>query len=171
MPEQCWIRFFVLVSILQQLPQMILQQPHFTEAWMIPITSTTTIRVNTQCDRHSFKQPDVPGTKFAMRRSHHHHPQQHPQILHMAGFGDAASSANESKEVKLKPKQQWDRYTALKKEASVVVGVKIVTSTAERNGPNEDWLVVGAVKSDAAIPTDVAVARQRALLVEVCTNK
>ena len=167
MPEQCWIRFFVLVSILQQLPQMILQQPHFTEAWTIPTTSTTTIRVNTQC---SFKQPYVPGTKFAMRRSHHH-PQQHPQILHMAGFGDAASSANESKEVKLKPKQQWDRYTALKKEVSVVVGVKIVPSTAERNGPNEDWLVVGAVKSDAAIPTDVAVARQRALLVEVCTIK
>jgi hypothetical protein len=88
----------------------------------------------------------------------------------MAGFGDATSS-NDSKEVKLKPKQQWDRYTALKKEKSVVVGVKVISSTTTTTASTEtesDWLVVGAVKSESTIPADVAVARQRALLVEVC---
>ena len=95
------------------------------------------------------------------------------QALQMAGFGDAASSSsNESKEVKLKPKQQWDRYTTLKKENSVVVGVKVVgAAVIDTEETASDWLVVGAVKSESTIPIDVAVARQRALLVEVCIEK
>ena len=78
-----------------------------------------------------------------------------------AGFGDSASS--NKKEAKLKPKQQWDRYVALKKEPSVAVGVKVVSAASETDA----WLEVGAVKRQAEISIEVAVARQRALLVEV----
>lgn len=93
--------------------------------------------------------------------------QRRSQVLWGGGFGDAAASTNR-KEVKLKPKQQWDRYIALKKESAVPVGVRVVASPSEGEGDNANWLEVGAVKRLAEISTDVAVARQRALLVEVC---
>jgi hypothetical protein len=91
--------------------------------------------------------------------------QRRPLVLWGGGFGDAAASANK-KEVKLKPKQQWDRFIALKKEPAVPVGVRVVVSSSESK--NDDWLEVGAVKRQPEISIDVAVARQRALLVEVC---
>ena len=92
--------------------------------------------------------------------------------MDMAGFGDASSNDNNNKEVKLKPKQQWDRYTALKQEPSVVVGVKVVLTSTTDDDDDDDkngWFVVGAVKCASTISVDVAVARQRALLVEVCS--
>jgi hypothetical protein len=91
---------------------------------------------------------------------------QRSSVLWGGGFGDAAASANK-KEVKLKPKQQWDRYIALKKEPSIPVGVRVVASSSEADDAN--WLEVGAIKRQPEISIDVAVARQRALLVEVCT--
>jgi hypothetical protein len=85
------------------------------------------------------------------------------------GFGGAASSS--SKEVKLKPKQQWDRYTALKKETSVKVAVRVVstptTTTTAATEDSTDWLHVGSVKASASVGIEMAVARQRALIAEV----
>ena len=177
MPEQCWIHFSMVAFVTMLLLQ---NTNHIANAWMVP-TTTTQQQPQKLSSSNSFLLKSrlfVPVTQqFTMIRipspQHYHRPS--PHLLHMAGFGDAAASS-ESKEVKLKPKQQWDRYTALKKEPSVVVGVKVVTPTSttttttatENNNENDHWLVVGAVKSDATIPTDVAVARQRALLVEVC---
>jgi len=76
-----------------------------------------------------------------------------------AGFGGGGGAAKDKKEIKLKPKQQWDRYTALKKETSYKVAVK--------PGDGDEWLEVGAVKSQGSDKTEIAVARQRALIAEV----
>ena len=80
-----------------------------------------------------------------------------------AGFGSSSNTAQPSKsnkDVKLKPKQQWDRYLgALKKETAFKVAVKPIDST--------EWLEVGAVKSQGSDKTEWAVARQRALIAEV----
>jgi len=93
------------------------------------------------------------------RRHHHVHRtisrSSTPTAL-SAGFG--ASASNNKKEIKLKPKQQWDRYIALKKETSYKVAV--------RPGDKE-WLEGGAVKSQGSDKTAFAVARQRALIAEV----
>jgi hypothetical protein len=95
------------------------------------------------------------------------HPQRRSQYsysplqLAAGGFG-GSDSATAKKEIKLKPKQQWDRYIALKKETPIKVGVKVVSTEADSN-----WLEVGSVRSQADIPSDVAVARQRALIAEV----
>lgn len=78
-----------------------------------------------------------------------------PTILFAGGFGGAGEK--QTKDVKLKPKQQWDRYTALKKERPVAVAVKVA----------DEWLEVGSVKSKDSGMTDIAVARQRALIAEV----
>jgi hypothetical protein len=91
------------------------------------------------------------------------------------GFGGGASAAAANKEVKLKPKQQWDRYTALKKESAVKVAVRVVNNSASSSGgggaesasTNDDWLEVGSVKADSTVGIEVAVARQRALIAEV----
>ena len=72
------------------------------------------------------------------------------------GFGGAGST--DKKESKLKPKQQWDRYIALKKESAVRVAVKVGTDA---------WLEVGCIKSQDSSMTEIAVARQRALIAEV----
>jgi len=77
-----------------------------------------------------------------------------------AGFGGGGGGAKEKKEIKLKPKQQWDRYTALKKETSYKVAVK-------PSGDDNEWLEVGAVRSQGSDKTEIAVARQRALIAEV----
>jgi hypothetical protein len=93
------------------------------------------------------------------------------------GFGGAANIS--SKEVKLKPKQQWDRYTELKKETAVKVAVRVVSapttattaatedSTDSAAARRNDWLHVGSVKSSASVGIEMAVARQRALIAEV----
>lgn len=78
--------------------------------------------------------------------------------LHMGGgFGGNSRKQPSKKEVKLKPKQQWDRFGELKTE-KYRVAVRV---------DNGDWLEVGAVKSQAAVTTAQAVARQRALIAEV----
>jgi hypothetical protein len=83
-----------------------------------------------------------------------------------SGFG---SSSAEKKEIKLKPKQQWDRYTTLKKEPSVKVAVKVVGVAAvdDTAASSSDWLDVGAVRTSPGTSIDIAVARQRALIAEV----
>ena len=58
----------------------------------------------------------------------------------------------------MKPKQQWDRFAALKKETSVLVAVRVVGE--------EDWLEVGRVKSKDNANIDVAVAKQRVIIAE-----
>jgi hypothetical protein len=78
--------------------------------------------------------------------------------LMMAGFG--ASKEPLKKEIKLKPKAQCDRYASLKKELIVRVAVRVV-----RDG--EDWLEVGRVRSKDNQYTEIAVARQRAIIADV----
>jgi hypothetical protein len=77
-------------------------------------------------------------------------------VMRFAGFG-ADSRAENKKEAKLKPKQQWDRYLDLKESVAVPAGVRVA----------QDWLEVGHVKSKESVTTALAVARQRALIVEV----
>ena len=167
MKEQYLIRFVVVTVfvIFVVLPTVIQRQtqesrPHvhvnyMVDAWIVP--TTVIVRVN-----HGATTYQPPHRRISMSGNHVGRSLQNQTPLQMAGFGDASSS-NESKEIKLKPKQQWDRYTALKKETSVVVGVKVASAVSVEG----EWLVVGAVKSESTIPTEVAVARQRALLVEV----
>jgi hypothetical protein len=73
----------------------------------------------------------------------------------MAGFGGNDAP---KRETKLKPKQQWDRYLSLKKDEKISVAVR-ATDT-------EEWLEVGNVKSKANEFSDIAVARQRALIAD-----
>lgn len=79
----------------------------------------------------------------------------------MAGFGGGASSKKQKKKggalPKLKPKSQWDRYNDLKGSTKVTVGVRI-------KGEDE-WMEVGLVRS-LDENTEVAIARQRALIAE-----
>ena len=80
-----------------------------------------------------------------------------------AGFGSGGDDPKKKKkEIKLKPKQQWDRYTGdLKKQKPYRVAVKA-------EGKNSDeWLEVGNVRSKDGAYTKAAVARQRALIAEV----
>lgn len=121
------MRRTILVHLLVQLSSALV-----AEAWIFPPPNA----VRSALPRISITQPKATP-------------------LFAGGFGGSDSAAN--KEVKLKPKQQWDRYNALKKESSVKVAVKV----------GDDWLEVGLVKSQGGSMTEIAVARQRALLVEV----
>jgi len=84
----------------------------------------------------------------------------------MAGFGGGASSSKKQKKKKgggaklpkLKAKSQWDRYADLKQCQKVIVSVRIKGE--------ESWMEVGRVKSANDEFTEVAVARQRALIAE-----
>ena len=76
------------------------------------------------------------------------------------GFGSGGSK--KKKQVKIKPKQQWDRYSGdLKKEKPYRVAVKA------EGKDSDEWLEVGNVKSKGGAYTKAAVARQRALIAEV----
>jgi hypothetical protein len=80
------------------------------------------------------------------------------------GFGGAAADkkkkgASTASSTALKPKQQWDRYSDLKKEDKIRVAIRIVGE--------EGWLDVGRIKSKENMYTEIAVARQRALIAEV----
>ena len=75
--------------------------------------------------------------------------------LHMAGFG----ARDKKPEPKIKPKAQWDRYTDMKKEPIVRVAIK----------KGDEWLEVGRVRSKGNAYTEIAVARQRALIADVST--
>jgi hypothetical protein len=78
-----------------------------------------------------------------------------------AGFGGGgAKKKNVKKDLKLKPKQQWDRYTDLKREPKIRVSVRIIEED------NKEWLEVGRIKSKESKYTEMAVFRQRAIIAE-----
>lgn len=79
--------------------------------------------------------------------------------LGMAGFGAAPSNKNK-KELKIKPKAQWDRYTDMKK-------VPVVRVAVQKTGQDAEWLEVGRVRAKDEVATEIAVARQRALIADV----
>mmetsp|Transcript_2158 Transcript_2158/g.3106 ORF Transcript_2158/g.3106 Transcript_2158/m.3106 type:complete len:196 (+) Transcript_2158:153-740(+) len=85
-----------------------------------------------------------------------------PVCTYMAGFGSSGGKKNSPKKVKdlkLKPKQQWDRYNSMKNETALRVGVRVQTTDSE-------WLEVGRVKSKGNKSPEVAVAKQRVLIAE-----
>lgn len=103
-----------------------------------------------QIARHAAIQNDVAQSQTA---------------LSMAGFGGAGAASKKKKKSgggpklpKLKAKSQWDRYKDLKKYKPVTVGVRIQGE--------EEWMEVGRVRSANDEYTEVAVARQRALIAE-----
>jgi hypothetical protein len=90
------------------------------------------------------------------------------------GFGGGGGAAADKKKKKgtatasaaLKPKQQWDRYGELKREDKVRVAIRIVGEKEGEEGDG-DWIDVGRIKSKDNLYTEIAVARQRALIAEV----
>lgn len=76
-------------------------------------------------------------------------------------MGKKADKKKIEKEIKLKPKQQWDRYSDFKREPKVQVAVRI------QDGESDEWLIVGRVKSKESKYTEAAVFRQRAIIAEV----
>lgn len=86
----------------------------------------------------------------------------------MAGFGAAPKKDDKKKgDVKLKPRQQWDRYADLKGADSVAVGVRVLESTSPVKLPEgQEWFSVGTVKSQDNAYTEAAVIRQRLLISE-----
>eukprot|EP00587_Corethron_hystrix_P010227 CAMPEP_0113311250 /NCGR_PEP_ID=MMETSP0010_2-20120614/8558_1 /TAXON_ID=216773 ORGANISM="Corethron hystrix, Strain 308" /NCGR_SAMPLE_ID=MMETSP0010_2 /ASSEMBLY_ACC=CAM_ASM_000155 /LENGTH=230 /DNA_ID=CAMNT_0000166843 /DNA_START=77 /DNA_END=766 /DNA_ORIENTATION=+ /assembly_acc=CAM_ASM_000155 len=86
-----------------------------------------------------------------------------------AGFGGGGSSLSKKNKNKatdgkkgspLKPKQQWNRYIKMEKEAEITVGVKLVDED------NDEWLAVGKIRSRESKYTTKAVFRQRSLIAE-----
>jgi hypothetical protein len=81
------------------------------------------------------------------------------------GFGGSGGGASNKKpketKLKLKPKQQWDRFQNLKTSPKMRVAVQTTD--------DDQWLEVGNVKAAETVSTAVAVARQRALIAEVRT--
>jgi hypothetical protein len=78
-----------------------------------------------------------------------------------AGFGGPKNDKKKKdKELKLKPKQQWDRYTNLKKATMVRVAVRV------EGEEDAEWLEVGRVRSNDDNYTEIAVAKQRVLIAE-----
>lgn len=91
----------------------------------------------------------------------------------MAGFGSKDSSSNNKKDAKLKAKGQWDRYLDLKTCTKFTVGVRIknnnddsTSSTTTPFNSNQQWMEVGRVRSVDNAHTEIAIARQRALIAE-----
>ena len=85
--------------------------------------------------------------------------------LYAGGFGGGGGAkkkkaSDTKKDLKLKPKQQWDRYTDLKREPKVRVAVRIIEED------NNEWLEVGRIKSKESKYTEMAVFRQRAIIAE-----
>ena len=70
-----------------------------------------------------------------------------------------------TKQVKLKPKQQWDRYLDMKTEKKIRVGIRM------EEDESEEWFEVGHIRSKEGANTAVAVAIQRALIAEVSGNR
>lgn len=75
--------------------------------------------------------------------------------------GKDKKKKNANKEAKLKPKQQWDRYSEFKREPKIQVGVRI------KEDESGEWMEVGRVKSKDSQYTEAAVFRQRAIIAEV----
>lgn len=82
-----------------------------------------------------------------------------------SGKKATSTNNNNNKQIKLKPKQQWDRFSDLKQETKVSVGIRI-----QEDDDTKEWLEVGSVRSREGAYTAVSVALQRALIAEVCTN-
>ncbi|KAG7368017.1 hypothetical protein IV203_030760 [Nitzschia inconspicua] len=76
------------------------------------------------------------------------------------GGGDDKNTTKKKKEIKLKPKQQWDRYLSFKTEPKIRVAVRVVEDESD------EWLEVGRVKTKEMQYTEMAVARQRAIIAE-----
>ena len=89
--------------------------------------------------------------------------------LYAGGFGGGGGMGKKvekkkksaEKEKKLKPKQQWDRYSEFKREPKIHVGVRI------KGDDSGEWMEVGRVKSKDSQHTEAAVFRQRAIIAEV----
>jgi hypothetical protein len=86
--------------------------------------------------------------------------------LFAGGFGGGGGGTKQKKkkvpkETKLKPKQQWDRYIAMKGEDRFQVAVRC------KEDESDSWLEVGNVRSKGSEFTAVSVAKQRALIAEV----
>jgi hypothetical protein len=83
----------------------------------------------------------------------------------------SSSSSNNNNVVKLKPKQQWDRYmNDLKKMTGIIVGVRVMITTDDDSTSTNAkiaWIPVGRIKSIDDKYTDFAIARQRALIADV----
>jgi hypothetical protein len=84
------------------------------------------------------------------------------------GFGGGGAKKTEAdkstaKQVKPKPKQQWDRYQDLKTETKIAVAIRM------KEDDSDAWLRVGYVRSKDSAYTAISVAIQRALIAEVCT--
>jgi hypothetical protein len=94
----------------------------------------------------------------------------------MAGFGGGgAKSRNDIKNkkqkdtpIKLKPKLQWDRYSALKNADKAQVGIRLTNDDA--GATSSDWLEVGRVKIKDSENVPLAVAIQRAIIAEVSSS-
>jgi hypothetical protein len=89
--------------------------------------------------------------------------------LQMAGFGAAPKKDKKKKSNVLKPKQQWDRFVALKNSESIPVAVGVVDPTVETTSTSDsqiEWLQVGLVRSKDNAFTEEAVMRQRLLISE-----
>jgi len=90
--------------------------------------------------------------------------------LYAGGFGGGGGMGKKSggakkkkgaeKEKKLKPKQQWDRYSEFKREPKIAVGVRV------KDDDSVEWMEVGRVKSKDSQYTEAAVFRQRAIIAE-----
>ena len=97
----------------------------------------------------------------------HLHSRTGRSTLQAGGFGGGGTgggSQKKKKEKKLKPKQQWDRYSdMLKKADKIQVAVRVA-------GASGEWLPIGYVKSKDNQYTQVAVVRQRALIADVRTR-
>ena len=92
--------------------------------------------------------------------------------LSMAGFGKSSGGGGGMKKTttkkkkknvikKLKPKAQWDKYCQLKSAQGINVAVRVVSTKT-----NNDWIMVGRVKSENDSYTPQAVLLQRAIIAE-----
>ena len=89
--------------------------------------------------------------------------------LSMAGFGGGASTKKQKKKggakvAKLKAKSQWDRYGDLKGCEKITVGVRMIKG--DDDDSSNEWMEVGRVRSVDDEYTEVAIAKQRALIAE-----
>lgn len=117
--------------------------------------------------------PALPSASVAINRGPDAAPSgaRAPTALSMAGFGGGGSSKKQGKKggasgpkvPKLKAKAQWDRYADLKQCKKVTVGVRI---KSDDDSSANEWMEVGRVRSEGDEHTEVAVARQRALIAE-----
>jgi len=72
------------------------------------------------------------------------------------------------KDIKLKPKQQWDRYCSddLKASEIVRVAVRVMKPTSSADDSSPRWFETGTVKSKDNAYTEAAVIRHRVLIAE-----